>query len=141
MQEEALREETRHSVDQLGRQVGTFDGKIRELIASNPGTNQRYRILLSIPGVGPVSAAAPCCWMPELGQLGNRQAATHLGVTPFARDSGQRHSTRPDFFGFTGEHRHVRETGITAGHENLFVSLTQQQSDGGATITGAGRGP
>ena len=94
VQDEALREQARHSVDQLGRQVDTFDGKIRELIASDPGTDQRYRILLSIPGVGPVSAAALCCWMPELGQLGNRQAAALLGVAPFARDSGRRHGTR-----------------------------------------------
>ena len=90
----ALREEARQSVDQLGRQVTAFDGKIRELIASDTDTDQRYRILTSIPGVGPVSAAALCCWMPELGHLGNRQAAALLGVAPFARDSGRQHGAR-----------------------------------------------
>ena len=94
VQDPALREEARHSVDQLGRQVAAFDGKIRELIASDPDTDRRYRILTSIPGVGPVSAAALCCWMPELGHLGNRQAAALLGVAPFARDSGRHHGAR-----------------------------------------------
>ena len=74
--------------------MDTFDRKIRELIASDPGADRRYRILISIPGVGPVSAAALCCWMPELGSIGNRQAAALLGVAPFARDSGRRHGTR-----------------------------------------------
>ena len=94
VQDQTLREETRHSVDQLARQVSTFDRKIRELIAGDPDTDRRYRVLVSIPGVGPVSAAALCCWMPELGSIGNRQAAALLGVAPFARDSGRSHGTR-----------------------------------------------
>jgi hypothetical protein len=53
----ALRDEARQSVDQFGRQVTAFHGKVRELIASNPDTDQRHRILTSIPGVGPVSVA------------------------------------------------------------------------------------
>ena len=45
--------------------------------------------------------------------------------------------TRDDFFGFTKEHRQVRQSGVTAGHENLFLAFTEQVSDGGSTITGA----
>ena len=44
---------------------------------------------------------------------------------------------RDDFFGFRKEHRHVRQSGVTAGHENLFLAFTEQVSDGGSTITGA----
>ncbi len=94
VQDEALREDALQNVDQLARQVHTFDRKIRDLVASDPDTDRRYRILVSIPGVGPVSAAALCCWMPELGSIGNRQAAALLGVAPFARDSGRSHGTR-----------------------------------------------
>ena len=94
VQDPELREEALQSVDQLGEQVATFDRKIRELIATDPDTDRRYRILTSIPGVGPVSAATLCCWMPELGQLGNRQAASLLGVAPFAHDSGRHQGAR-----------------------------------------------
>ena len=45
--------------------------------------------------------------------------------------------TRDDFFGFTREHRQVRQQSATAGHENLFLAFTEQVSDGGSTITGA----
>ena len=88
VQDPGLRAEGLRSVDLLGRQIDTFDQRIQELIASDPDTDRRYRILLSIPGVGPVSAATLCCWMPELGSIGNRQAAALLGVAPFAHDSG-----------------------------------------------------
>ncbi len=94
VQDPALREDALHSVELLARQVAAFDDRLRKLIASDPDTDRRYRILLSIPGVGPVSAATLCCWMPELGQLGNRQAAALLGVAPFARDSGHHRGAR-----------------------------------------------
>ena len=44
---------------------------------------------------------------------------------------------RDDFFGFVSEHRHVRETGVAGGHENLFFTLAEQHSNGGSVITGA----
>lgn len=88
VQDPAPREEALRSVDLLGRQIDAFDQQIQELIATDPDTDRRYRILTSIPGVGPVSAASLCCWMPELGTIGNRQAAALLGVAPVAHDSG-----------------------------------------------------
>ena len=44
---------------------------------------------------------------------------------------------RNDFFGFDKEHRNIREAGVAAGHENLFLTLTEQRSDGGNSITEA----
>ena len=44
---------------------------------------------------------------------------------------------RDDFFGFIREHRNVRETGVSAGHKNLFFTFTEQHSDGGGVITEA----
>jgi len=49
----------------------------------------RFRLLLSLPGVGPVVAAALVIRMPELGALKRGQAASLIGVAPFDRDSGQ----------------------------------------------------
>ena len=44
---------------------------------------------------------------------------------------------RNDFFGFDKEHRNIREAGVAAGHENLFLALTEQRSDGGNSIAEA----
>jgi len=49
----------------------------------------RFRLLLSLPGVGPIVAATLVIRMPELGAMGRGQAASLIGVAPFARDSGQ----------------------------------------------------
>ena len=83
-----MQDDTPRSVEILEQQIAKFDRSIQEHIASDPDTHQRYRILVSIPGIGPISAASLGRWMPELGRIGNRQAASLLGVTPFARNSG-----------------------------------------------------
>lgn len=54
-----------------------------------PDLLARFRLLLSLPGVGPVVAASLVVRMPELGALKRGQPAALLGVAPFDRDSGQ----------------------------------------------------
>jgi transposase len=49
----------------------------------------RYKLLRSLPGVGPIVAIALIVRMPELGAMARGQAAALLGVAPFDRDSGQ----------------------------------------------------
>jgi transposase len=54
----------------------------------------RFRLLLSLPGVGPIVAATLVVRMPELGALRHGQAASLIGVAPFDRDSGQHKGQR-----------------------------------------------
>lgn len=54
----------------------------------------RHRLLLSLPGVGPVVAASLLIRMPELGAMNRGQAASLIGVAPFDRDSGQHRGKR-----------------------------------------------
>lgn len=58
-------------------------------LKSRPDLLNRYRLLTSLPGVGPVVAATLVVRMPELGSMRRGQAAALLGVAPFDRDSGQ----------------------------------------------------
>ena len=72
----------------LNGEISVLEGAIEELIESDPDHAEAYRILISVPGIGPITAAGLCCWMPELGTLDRRQAAALVGVAPFPRDSG-----------------------------------------------------
>ncbi len=62
-----------------------LDGRIAAATDADPGLARRRDILTVVPGIGPVIAAAPVCWMPGLGTLESRQAAALPGVAPFAR--------------------------------------------------------
>lgn len=59
------------------------------VIKQNEDLLARFRLLGSLPGIGPVVAATLVVRMPELGQMKRGQAASLLGVAPFDRDSGQ----------------------------------------------------
>lgn len=64
----------------------------RDLVArikGHPDLLARFRLLISLPGVGPVVAATLVVRMPELGAMRQGQAAALIGVAPFDRDSGQ----------------------------------------------------
>lgn len=63
--------------------------QILERIKAWPDLLARHRLLLSLPGVGPIVAASLVIRMPELGKLRRGQAAALLGVAPFDRQSGQ----------------------------------------------------
>jgi transposase len=58
-------------------------------IKACPDLLARFRLLTSLPGVGPIVAATLVVRMPELGAMRRGQAAALLGVAPFDRDSGQ----------------------------------------------------
>jgi transposase len=57
-------------------------------IRAEPDLLRRFRLLLSLPGIGPVVAASLVIRMPELGGLRRGQAAALIGVAPFACESG-----------------------------------------------------
>ena len=80
--------------DRMTEDIEDLETSIRAYILADPDMAPRYRILLSIPGIGKLNAAMLCCMMPELGWIGNRQAASLLGVAPFSRDSGKARGER-----------------------------------------------
>ena len=69
-------------------EVADLDRKINELIKNDSDFNNRKKIIESIPGLGPVTAAALLANMSELGTLENKEAAALLGVAPYSKQSG-----------------------------------------------------
>ncbi len=69
-------------------EIGGLDAGTAAVIDADPGLARRRDILVSVPGIGPMTAAALICWMPEPGTPEGGQAAALPGVAPFARDSG-----------------------------------------------------
>ncbi len=75
---------------ELDAGVREHDRRIKELISGAEEHAESYGILTSVPGIGPVTAAALIAWMGDLGAIGNRQAAALIGVAPFARHAANR---------------------------------------------------
>lgn len=73
----------------LERVKARLSADLLRRIKAEPDLLCRLRLLLSLPGVGPIVAATLVVRMPELGAMRHGQAASLIGVAPFDRDSGQ----------------------------------------------------
>jgi transposase len=79
----------RGQIHLLERAKARLAADILGRIKAEPDLLVRFRLLTSLPGVGPIVAASLLIRMPELGALRRGQAASLVGVAPFDRDSGQ----------------------------------------------------
>lgn len=69
--------------------IDELDAALAALVEEDDRLRERTVILVSIPGLGAVSAATMLAEMPELGTIEGRQAAALAGVAPVTRSSGQ----------------------------------------------------
>jgi transposase len=72
----------------LEKELVEVDADIDAGIRASPAWREAEDLLVSVPGVGPVTARTLIAELPELGQLDRRKLAALVGVAPFNRDSG-----------------------------------------------------
>ncbi|WP_217645881.1 IS110 family transposase [Paracoccus homiensis] len=72
----------------LDAQIGDLEQRIKGVIEQEAASAAKARLLLSIPGIGPVSAAMLIAEMPELGRMTSGEAAAMTGLAPIPHDSG-----------------------------------------------------
>jgi transposase len=71
------------------RQLKELTARIMALITQQRATARAHAILCSIPGLGPVSAAAILIEMPEIGTLEGKRCASLAGLAPMTQASGR----------------------------------------------------
>jgi transposase len=78
----------------LDAAIEAIQAQIAASIAAVPELEHDRRLLASVPGIGPVTAATLLALMPELGRRSPRQLAALAGLAPFNNDSGTRRGQR-----------------------------------------------
>jgi transposase len=89
----ALEHGLRAHIDYLRQQIKQADDDLDQTIRNSPLWD-KYEVLTSVPGVGPVLGAALLSTLPELGRINRAQVAALAGVAPFPDDSGTLHGPR-----------------------------------------------
>lgn len=79
----------RAHIEWLKKSIKEIQKELERRIEKSPLWHQKYEILCSVPGVGPVLATTLLADFPELGRLNRRQSAALAGVAPFNCDSGR----------------------------------------------------
>ncbi len=76
------------------RHKAALEREIQALIKATPALKRKYDILISIPNIGPVTAAVLIADLTELGRVNCKQIAALAGVAPMSWDSGSKQGNR-----------------------------------------------
>lgn len=88
-----VRHNLRSHIDYLRKQIKQADDDLDREVR-NSALWDKYEMLSSVPGVGPVLSVALLSDLPELGRLNRGEIAALAGVAPFNCDSGTLHGQR-----------------------------------------------
>jgi transposase len=83
----ALHRRLRAHINYLRKQLKQADHDLDREVR-NSALWDKYELLTSVPGVGPVLSVALLSDLPELGRLNRGEVAALAGVAPFNQDSG-----------------------------------------------------
>jgi transposase len=89
-----LRRELARRIKAAEAHIARIDAEIRRRIGEDEALARRFDILVSIPGVGFVTALAMLADLSELGSCSGKEASMIAGLAPLACDSGERAGQR-----------------------------------------------
>jgi transposase len=89
LEDAMLRRIAKRRLARLQADIALLDKRLADTVAVEPSFARRYRLLVSMPGVGATLACTLLALLPELGQIGRKQIAALVGVAPYDFDSGK----------------------------------------------------
>lgn len=76
-------------VDFLSKEINKVEAQLEKLLDAEEAFSETAKIVLSVPGIGPVSTITLLSELPELGKINRQKIASLAGVAPFNNDSGK----------------------------------------------------
>lgn len=95
----AIRRDVQAHIHWLEQRVKDSNTELRAALKASPLWHATSRLLQSVPGIGPTTAAILIAELPELGRLTRQQLAALVGVAPLNHDSGQHRGLRTTWGG------------------------------------------
>lgn len=89
-----LRRQLDRRIARLDKDIAAIETEVERYIADQPDLAWRQRILLSVPGIGPIVAATLLACLPEIGTIPAKQVTALAGLAPVPDDSGERQGYR-----------------------------------------------
>jgi transposase len=113
--EKPVRQNLELMIAALGDSLDAIEADIAKAIDRDPQTAQLAKLLRTVQGIGPVTAATLIADLPELGLLSAKEIASLVGLAPNTRQSGKTNSRAS-----TGHGRpHVRQVLFNAARAAL----------------------
>lgn len=85
---ESMRSHLQEHLDWLEKEAKDLEQELDQAVANNATWQAKEALLISVPGVGKITAHTLLAELTELGTVNRKQVAALVGVAPFNRDSG-----------------------------------------------------
>ena len=122
-------------LDWLQKELISIETDLDQAIRTSPLWSDKAALLLSVPGVGPVTVRSLIGDLPELGSLDRRQIAALVGLAPINRDSGTLRGKRRIRGGRTTVRAVLYMAGwVASKHNPVLKKFRQRLIDAGKPI-------
>ncbi len=105
----------------LRTELEAIEMEIQTLIESAPELERKAKLMRSLKGVGPHTAAAILAYLPEIGSIPKATVAAIAGLAPIAQDSGQQHGNRHIAGGRANLRSSLYMAALVARHHNPTI--------------------
>jgi transposase len=91
---DVVRKQIKRQIKAITEAIKALETAAVSFAKADPAFARRFQVLISIPGIGAVTAVGLLANMPELGGLDEKQAGMLAGLAPIANESGQKAGPR-----------------------------------------------
>jgi transposase len=85
----AMEKAYKAAIEGLEKSIGVIEEQIKAIVAKDESMKQNYKLLISVPGIGHVTAVyLLCCTANFAARPTGKQLACYAGVAPFGYSSG-----------------------------------------------------
>ena len=97
------------------------------LIKGDEELHEKFKLLRSMKGVGPVLAITLLAELPELGKISKREIAALVGVAPLTKESGKKTGKASTQYGRHAVRRVLYMAALVAAHHNAKMKSFYNQ--------------
>lgn len=111
----------------LKKEQARIEEQLLSLIKSHPSLSEKYRLLRSMKGVGPVLAMTLLAELPELGKVDKKGIAALVGVAPLTKESGKKTGKAKTGYGRQSVRKVLYMAALVAAQYNPTLKAFYQQ--------------
>jgi transposase len=116
-----MREQLERHICWLEAEIADLNEQLELLVAHCAEWQDKKKVLMSVKGVGVVTATTLLADLPELGSLNRQQIAALVGLAPLNKDSGRKRGKRHIFGGRAAVRSKLYMAALSASRTNPVI--------------------
>jgi transposase len=118
----AIKGDIKEMIEVIKTQIKMIEKKIVAIIAEDADMKRKFKLLMSVKGIGKWTAARLLIELPELGEISSKKVSALVGVAPYNCDSGKMRGKRKVWGGRSEVRKALFMSALVATKHNRVIS-------------------